>query len=333
MKQALLLALLGFSMTPIYADTVPSILSSQYIATARYNGSSISYAENRYGNGPLADVAAAMIQVPTFVESALNAAFTDKASSSGGTFLSGSLVGSPTVVIAPQNTGITLISLNGWNYTGSTRFSGRKFGIISYDCVNTLTLRNFGVTAQYGSQNGQMIPDKVGATGDVSSSTECDSNISWILPFVGDFIIGQITSRLDSRLVSGAQAALGKVKDKLLFDRGSNFISGLNKLVPVDKVIPLPNGGSFALGQYIQNNLPYLIGNSQLTLKLGQGVPQLRPILAGQPGTTTETGSVLDLSLTSPVFSFGVGLIEKAQVAWTWVCSAKNPAKQCQPDY
>ncbi len=332
MKNTILFSALALSMAFAHADIVPTVLSSQYVATARYNGASISYAEDRYGNGPLADVANAMKQVPLAVQGALNTALTERANSAGATFLRGSLSGDPTVTIAPQSNGATLISLGGWSYTASTRFTGKKWGIISYECVNTLSLRNFSVTGQYGSQNGQMIADKVGATADVSSNTECDSNLSWILPFVGDFIVGQITSRMDSRIVSGIQTSLGQVKDKLLFDRGANFISGLNKLVPADKVIPLPNGSSFALGQYLQNNLAYLIGNSQLTLKLGQGV-QTRPRFGGEPGTSTETGHVLDLSLSSPAFSFGVGLVEQAQVKWNWVCSWQNPSRQCYPDY
>ncbi len=332
MRNTLSFAVLGLSMALAHADVVPSVLSSQYLATARYNGASISYSEDRYGNGPLADVASAMKQVPGAVQNALNAVLAEKAASAGASFLRGSLSGDPTVTIAPQSSGATLISLGGWSYTASTRFTGKKWGVISYECVNTLSLRNFSVTAQYGSQNGQMITDKVGSTADVSSNTECDSNLSWMLPFVGDFIVGQITSRVDARIVSGIQASLGQIKDKLLFDRGANFLSGLNKLVPVDKVITLPNGSSFALGQYLQNNLAYLIGNSQLTLKLGQGA-QPRPKFGGEPGTTTEVGNVLDLSLSSPAFSFGVGLVEQAQVKWTWVCSWQNPSRQCYPDY
>lgn len=332
MRNKLLFLGLALSISVAQADIVPSVQSSQYIATARYNGSSISYSENRYGGGPLADVASAMMQVPVSVENALNTVLTEKASSAGASFLRGSLTGSPIVTIAPQYDGTTLISLGGWNYTASTRFAGKQWGIISYECVNTLTLLNFSVTAQYGSQDGQMVSDRVGSAANVSSSTECDSNLGWILPFVGDFIIGKITSYLDSRVVSGIQAALGGIKDKLLFDRGANFLSGLNKLVPPDKAITLPDGSSFALGRYLQNNLSYLIGNSQLVLKLDQGVKP-KPKFGGEPSTTTETGNVLDLSLTSPAFSFGVGLVEQAQVKWTWVCSWQNPRKQCQPDY
>ncbi|HLO95079.1 MAG TPA: hypothetical protein VK195_12255 [Burkholderiaceae bacterium] len=332
MKKTLLFAGLGLAMGLAQADIVPSIQSSQYIATARYNGSSISYAENRYGSGPLAEMATAMKRVPMLVESGLNTAVSNKAVSSGGSFLKGTLTGNPTITITPQSSGITLIQLGGWSYSATTRFTGRKLGIISYDCVNTLSLRNFSVTAQYGTVDGHMLDDKVGATADVSSSTDCDSNLSWMLPFVGDFIVGQVASRMDAGFVSSVQSSLGGVKNDLLFDRNANFLSGLNKLVPLDKVITLPNGSTFPLGQYIQNNLPYLIGNSQLTLKLGQGV-QVRPKFGGEPTTTTETGTVLDLSLSSPAFSFGVSMVEQAQVRWTWVCSWQNPSRQCYPDY
>ncbi|MGM9515303.1 hypothetical protein ACS5PK_13685 [Roseateles sp. DB2] len=332
MKKISLLAGLGLGMTLAQADIIPAIGNSQYIATARYNGSSISYAENRYGSGPLAEMAAAMQRLPMLVQNGLNTAVTNKASNSGGSFLRGSLTGDPTLTIAPQVNGVTFIQLSGWSYTAATRYTGKKLGIISYDCTNTLSLRNVSITGQYGAVDGKLQEDKIGVTADVSSSTDCDSNLSWILPFVGDFIIGQITSRLDAGFVASAQQSLGEAKDHLLFDRTSNYLSGLNKLVPVDKVIPLPNGSSFPLGQYIQNNLPYLIGNSQLTLKLGQGV-QVRPRFGGEPATTTETGLVLDLSLSSPAFSFGVGMVEQAQVKWTWVCSWQNPTKRCHPDY
>lgn len=332
MKRSLLFVGISLGAALAHADIVPSIQSSQYIATARYNGASISYAENRYGGGPLADMAMALKRVPMQVESGLNTAVGNKATGSGGSFLKGTLSGDPTVTITPQTSGITLIQLSGWSYTATTRFTGRKLGIISYDCVNTLSLRNFSITAQYGSVDGRLLDDRTGATADVSSSTDCDSNLSWMLPFVGDYIIGQMASRMDAGVVSSIQGSLGGLKNDLLFDRNANYLSGLNKLVPVDKVITLPNGSSFALGQYIQNNLPYLIGNSQLTLKLGQGV-QVKPRFGGEPMTTTETGTVLDLSLSSPAFSFGVGMVEQAQVKWNWVCSWQNPSRQCYPDY
>lgn len=332
MKRSLLLIGLFLSTSLAQADIVPTVVSSQYIATARYNGGSVSYAENAYGNGPLSNIVSSLRQVPYAVESALNTVLTEKANSAGASFLRGSLTGNPTVTIAPQTSGVTLIKLEGWSYEARTRFTGKKLGFISYDCVNTTSLRNLSVTGQYGTQTGQMASDKAGATADVSSSTDCDSNLSWILPFVGDLIIGSITSKLDARVVSGIQGSLALVKDKLLFDRQSNFLSGLNKLVPADKVITLPNGSSFALGQYLQNYLAYLIGNSQLSLKLAQGV-QPKPRYGGEPSTTTETGDLLDLSLTSPAFSFGVSLIEQAQVRWNWVCSWQNPNKQCYPDY
>ncbi len=330
-KNTLLLAL-ALCSTLAQADIIPIVQSSTYIATARYNGASVSYAESRNSNGPLWGVAYSVIQTQAGIENALNAAIAQKAASTGATFLKGTLTGDPTVTITPQANGTTLINLSGLSYAANTRFSGRQWGVISYDCINNLTLRNFAITAQYGTQSGQMLNDTVGASAEVSSNTECDSNLSWVLPFVGDYIIGRITSQLDAGFAAGIRGSLAKVKDDLLFNRDANYLSGLNRLVPADKVVTLPNGSSFALGQYLQSNLAYLIGNSQLTLKLGKGV-QVKPQYGGAENTTIETGNVLDLNLSSPAFSFGVGLVEQAEVEWYWVCSWTNRAKQCSPNF
>lgn len=331
MKKIILASVL-LGVGTAHADIIPRVLSSEYIATVQYNNASLSYSENAYANGPLADIANSMRQAPNAMQNALNGLLQQKASQQGAAFLRGSLSGNPQITIAPQTNGTALISTSGLSYTAITRFTGRKWGVISYECYNTLTLRNINTTAQYGTSTGQIISDKVGINADVSSNTECDSNLSWILPFVGDFIIGHITSRLDAGLVDGIKSSMNQIKDKLLFNREQNFISGLNKLVPADKVITLPDGRTFAIGQYLQNNIAYLVGNSQLSIRLGQGV-QASPQIGGAPQTTTETGEVIDLSLNSPAFAFRVNMIERAQVKWSWVCSYQNPTKQCFPDY
>jgi hypothetical protein len=331
MKKFLISACLLTAATA-HADTIPNIISSDYVASVQYNGGSLSYKENRYGNGPLADIAANMLQVPDSMQNSLNSFVTQQASQNGGSFVNGALTGAMNISIQPQISGITYVTFSGQTYRATTRFTGKKWGVITYSCVNTLTLSNVIITSQYGAVSGAMINDKVGVNANPSSSTDCDSNISWILPVVGNYLINQVTSRLDQGVVNGINASTAQLKDKLLFGREQNFISGLNKLVSIDKVIQLPSGGSFPIGQYLQNNLTYLIGNSQMNIRLDK--PRtLLPTISGEPRNTVEKSTIFELALTSPAFSFGVKLNEEANVRWDWVCSYRDPRKQCYPDY
>ncbi|MDT9001809.1 hypothetical protein RQP53_21210 [Paucibacter sp. APW11] len=322
-----MMALLGAGVAQ--ADWSPRVVSAQYIATVSYGGASLSYSEDRRANGPLGSFAGKMAAAPYAFQSSLNDFMRQAAVSKGVNFVSGSLSGDPTVQIQPQGNGAVLLSLTGLSYDAYTQFSGKRWGIFSYDCSNHASLANIRVTGQYGAADGRLLSDKVGVNADVGSSTDCDSNISWILPILGNILINTAEGKIDQGIVNGVTGALSQLKDGLFFGRDQNYLTGLNQLIPADKVITLPNGQTFAIGQYVNNNLAYLIANSQLTLKIGKGAVVKGVYGAGEPFNTQITGNVANLQLSVPGVTIGVSLIEQVNVDWQWQCSLRDPSKRC----
>ncbi|WP_428718826.1 hypothetical protein [Undibacterium curvum] len=312
-----------------HADWLPRVNSRVHTATVQVNGGALSYDENRATKGPLTTIADQFVSAPYALEQSLNTLLAKEAAKKGGSFLVGSLTGSINASIQPQASGVALLNLSGLSYQVLTKFSGNKYGVISYECVNTLTLSNIAITAQYGSTLGEMPSDKIGITGTPTSNTDCDSNLSWILPFVGDYIINKITTKLDQDVVNGAQALAGRITNDLFFGRDSNYLVGLNKLIPADKVVALPGGGTFPIGQYVQNNLAYLLANSQMTISINKGAIA-KPVYGSHPPSDYVFGDVLSIAIVSPALSFSVVLKETAQVDWMWKCSIRNPAKVCE---
>lgn len=311
------------------ADWTPRIISSQYIATVNYGGGSVSYSEDRNANGPLSNFAGKMVAVPYAMQNAMNEFMRQAAVSKGVNFQGGWLTGDPLVQIQPQGNGTVLLTLSGLNYDAYTQFSGKRWGIFSYDCRNHASLANMRVTGQYGAADGGLQSDKVGVTANVGSSTDCDSNISWILPILGNILINTAEGKIDQGIVSGVTASLAQLKDGLFFGRDQNYLTGLNQLIPADKVVRLPNGQTFAIGQYVNNNLAYLIANGQISLQLGKGAVVSGVYGMNEPMNNEINGTYATLQLTVPGVSFSVSLTEKVNVRWQWQCSLRDPSKRC----
>lgn len=328
MKKYIGLALL-MAVGAAHADWSPRVTSTTYTASIQYGGGVLAYNESGSVNGPLKSMANQIRNVPYMMESAINTTLSQKVAASGASFLGGTLSGDMSISLQPDASGAVFLNMSGLSYQARSQYSGKKWGIISYSCVNTLTLSNLSVTAQYGAANGQIQSDKIGLQATPSSSTDCDSNLSWILPFVGDYIINRVTATLDRGIVDGITSSVATIKDQLFYGRDQNFLVGLNKLIPGDKVVSLPGGGSFPIGQYVQNNLAYLLSNSQMTLKLGKGAVVAPVYGTGEPFYNVIAGDVLSLSLSSPAISFGVKLSETSNVTWNWKCSIRDPSRVC----
>lgn len=311
------------------ADWSPRIVSGQYVATVSVGGASLSYAEDRRANGPLGSVAGQMKAVPYSMQTGLNDYLRQAAASQGINFQGGTLSGNVNVQIQPQANGTMLMTLGGLSYDAYNQFSGKRWGVISYSCVNHVSLGRMQVTAQYGAADGSLPSDKIGMTADVGSSTDCDSNLSWVLPILGNIIINKAEDKIDQGVLNGVKGSLALVKDSLFFGRDQNYLTGLNKLIPVDKVVPLPNGQTFPIGQYVNNNLAYLIANSQVSLQLGRGAVVNGVYGTGEPNYEEVTGQVMDLRVSVPGVSFTVSLVEKLNVQWQWKCSLRDPSRTC----
>ena len=122
-------------------------------------------------------------------------------------------------------------------------------------------------------------------------------------------------------LIDGAaRGAIATMKDKLFFERDANAYAGLNRIVPADKVIPLPNGQSFAVGQWLHGQLAWILNNVNANIVLGRGA-----VLGIVPGSTTPdslvTGNVIRFNLVVGGVTLNIDLREDVIVVWQWRCT------------
>lgn len=134
---------------------------------------------------------------------------------------------------------------------------------------------------------------------------------------------------LDGAIINAINGSLGKLNKKLFFDRDQNYLTGMSRLVPPEKTITLPNGQSFAVGQYIQNNLPYLLSNSNIQIKLSKGA-DIKPIFGPVEGYSKIAADIFHITFNAPGINFSIKLREEYNVNWGWVCSFDNPRLQCE---
>ncbi|HYC42677.1 MAG TPA: hypothetical protein VEB70_06790 [Noviherbaspirillum sp.] len=334
MKTKLLLslpfALAALTLTgSAHADWVPQILSSKYVATISHGGGTTTYEEDARTGGPLARIAGDTYIVPQRIESGLNGFMREAASGNGTSFLYGSLTGNLGVTIRPQPDGTALMRLHGMQYDAFTRYSGKKWGIIKFDCTNHLTLAGMSITAQYGTANGSLPSDKIGVDAAPRSSTECDSNLGWMLPIVSNQIINKVEGRINEGVLAGITGGLGVIKSQLVFAPGQDYQSGLQRLIPADRVITLPNGQAFPIGLYVRDNIAYLSANGQMDIRLGKGV-RVEPVVGtGEPSRETISGEVLDVTVSAPGMAFHANLKQVVRVGWRWQCSVRDPSRRC----
>jgi hypothetical protein len=327
MKYRTIVALiLGALPLLAHADWQPVVTSDQYIVTLGatvngYSGQLPPYAENKASAGPISLVAADIFAIPRSLENELNNAVRDAAVAKGYTYLGGALSGEANVTLTPNGQGFLMTQVSGLSYEGLVRGTETKYGI-RITCFARLRVPNIVATAQIGSATGALPESTVGVQAVPNASSDCETSIGWIP------IIGSLADKFAERFANGminhaAATVIGSMKDKLFFERDSNAFVGLNRIVPLDKVIPLPNGSSFAVGQWLSNQLTWILTNSSMTLVLGRGAS---PVV--QPGSTTPefnvfTGNVLKLNLTVGGTNLRVDLREDIGVYWNWKCTVK----------
>lgn len=310
-----------------HADWSPVLRSNNHVVTVSYGGGSVSYKENaNLDDGRLSPFVGQMRGIRYGLENKLNTVVGATIAQSGATFRGGSLTGNLHAFIQPAAPNTLLLGVNGISYQARSTYSGKKFGVIKFDCTNTFSANNLSLTGQYGANNGVLLPS-VGVTSNVDSSTDCDSNLSWMLPVVGDLLVNKVTGTIDARLEEGARSAMNEVKDKLLYVPDAAWGIGVLRLVPETLQITAADGRSFNIGQIIANNLPYLLGSAQIDVLFGEAL-NLRVVT----GTSTPLQSFFDqnvvtLSVTSPALSFSVRLSQQAYVDWKWRCA--TPGKLC----
>ncbi|QPF73601.1 hypothetical protein G8A07_12160 [Roseateles sp. DAIF2] len=318
-KPLLGLALGVLAAQSAWAGWDPQMVSGQYTVTLQYGGGSLSYSEDHNAWGPLARTASELRGIPAQMENGLNNFMRNYASSNGVNFRSGTLSGDLRLQISPQGGGVMRSTLSGLRYDAWTQFSGKKWGIIKFNCVSHLSLANITVGASYNASNGQVPTNSILLDGQPGSSTDCDSNLSWILPVVGNYIVRKVEGQIDQGVLQGLQGTLGQGNQALFYGRDHLQLTGLTRLVPVDKEIVLPNGQRFAIGQYVHNNLAYLLSNASITVQLGKGA--IMPDTqwgSGDPGYDSVQGEHLLLQISVPGLSFSVRLHEQINLSWSW---------------
>ncbi|ANH67662.1 hypothetical protein [Mitsuaria sp. 7] len=314
-----------------WADWVPTAYNRFYAATVTVNGGSATVTEQSNAYGPLYSVAGAATGVPLFIQAGLNDALRPQLQSNGATLLSGVVSGDLRMTLTPQLNGVARLELTGLDYRAVSQFSGRAAGVIRYDCQNTLTFTNTRIVGQIGGITGPVAPGTVGMTTTPNSSTWCDTNLSWLLPVVGDIIANKITGMVDAKIESGlANAVNGLDSGLFIVAAGNNFRSGLHNMVPQSTVVRLPNGQDFRIGDYVWNNYNYIVANSQMTLKLGQYAPVKEVRGMQLPYGNVLVGVPLRLDVVLPDLSFSIELRDEAWVDWRWVCNVTRPSEFCE---
>lgn len=326
-KTLFLLAALASSAA--HADWAPVLRGNNNVVTVSYGGGSVTYKESATNyDGRLSPFVGQMRGIRTGLETKINTVVGATIAQQGITFRGGSLSGNLHARIQPAAPNTLLMGIDGVSYQARSTFSGKKLGVIKFDCTNVFSANNISMTGQYGANNGVLLPS-VGITSNVDSSTDCDSNLSWILPVVGDLLVNKVTGVIDSRLEEGVRGAMNDVKDKLLYVPDPAWGIGVLRLVPQTLQITAADGRSFNIGQIIANNLPYLLGNSQIDVQFGQGLNLSVVPGTSSPQKTYFDENVLTLSVTSPSLSFSVRLSQEAYVDWQWRCVPKTPGGFC----
>lgn len=314
-----------------WADWVPTTNNRFFAATISVNNSSATVTEQSYVYGPLYRVAGAATGVPLKISAGLNEALRPKLQSYGATLLSGVVSGDLQLMLTPQSTGIVGLELTGMDYQAVSQFSGSLAGVVRYDCQNMLTLTSTRIVGQIGGTSGPVTAGSVGMTTIPSSSTWCDTNLSWLLPVVGDIITNRITGTVDAQVESGIANAVNGLSGELFIQApGNNFRSGLQNMVPQSTVIRLSNGQDFRIGDYVWNNFNYIVANSQIRLKLGQYAPVTAVRGMQLPYGNVLVGVPLRLEVTLPDLRFSVELRDEAWVDWRWVCNVTKPNEFCE---
>ena len=312
------------------ADWVPVLRGNNNVVTVSYGGGSASYQESAaIYDGRLSPFIGEMRGIRTGLENKLNSVVSATVAANGITFREGKLSGNLHASIQPAAPNTLLMTIDGISYQARSTYSGKRWGILTFDCTNTFSANNISLTGQYGANNGVLLPS-VGLNSHVDSSTDCDSNLGWILPVVGDLLVNKVTGILDNRLEDGVRGAMNEVKDKLLYVPDPAWGIGMLRLVPENMQITAADGRTFNIGRIVANNLTYLLGNSQIDLQFGLGMNPRTVPGTSAPQITKFDENVVTLSITSPSISFSVRLSQQAYVDWQWKCPANSPPGGCR---
>jgi hypothetical protein len=319
----ILLLAIGAAPLVAHADWLPTTFNDNYIVTvgAAVNGSygEITYSEDAYSGNFLPSVARDVYSITNSLSSELDSQVREVAAREQLNFIYGQLTGEANVTLQPNGAGYLNTRLSGLNYAGYA--SGTKsYGFLTGTCNVNVRVANIVATAQIGSTTGDVPESAVGLEADVSHTTHCSNNLAWV-PLVGLAINIYAEHRINGIINAKTRTMFLDMKDKLFFQRDANAYVGLNRIVPADKVIPLPNGQSFAVGQWLQGQLTWILNNVNANFVLGHGA-QVQPF----PGWTMPdywiTGNVARFNLVVGGVTLNINMREEVLAEWTWYCNS-----------
>jgi hypothetical protein len=318
------LLMIGAAPLVAHADWAPAVYNDNYVVTvgASVNGSygQITYSEPRFGGGNdyLGSVARDVYSITSSLKTELNNQVREMAAREQINFTSGNLYGDANVTLQPNGAGYLTTRLSGLSYVG-TASGTKRIGFLSGTCTVTVRVANIVATAQIGSATGGIPDESVGLTADVSSNANCSNSLQWV-PLLGLVINIWAEHEVTGLIDGAARGAIATMKDKLFFERDANAYAGLNRIVPADKVIPLPNGQSFAVGQWLHGQLAWILNNVSANIVLGRGV-----VLGIVPGSTTPdsllTCDVIRFYLVVGGVTLNIHLRQEVIVVWQWRCT------------
>ena len=305
-----------------HAEWQPITVADNYIVTvgASVNGSygEITYSEDANSGNYLPSVARDVISVRTSLSTELDNQVRELAANYGFSFYRGDLTGDANVTLQPNGAGYLLTRLSGLNYAGYASGTYRT-GIFSAHCNVTVNIRDIVATAQIGSASGGIPDESVGLEATVDPHVNCTTNIDWI-PIIGWAINIYGNHKLNGLANRAAKGSLAMMKDKLFFERDANAYAGLNRIVPADKVIPLPYGQSFAVGQWLQGQLAWILNNVNANIVLGQGA-KVETFTGWTMPDYWITGNVARFNLVVGGVTLNINMREEVLVEWQWGCT------------
>jgi hypothetical protein len=319
----ILLLAIGAAPLVAHADWLPITMNDSYVVTvgATVNGQygEITYSEDRNSGNFLPSVARDVYSITDALTTELDNQVRELAAREQLHFYRSELSGDMNVTLQPNGAGYLMTRVSGLNYLGIA--SGTKsWGPVTGTCTVTVTVTDIVATAQIGSATGGIPEDSVGLEAHVGSRTSCTNNLEWF-PILGEAINIWAEHKASGILHSKARDALLKMKDKLFFERDANAYAGLNRIVPADKVIPLPNGQSFAAGQWLQGQLAWILNNVNANIVLGRGA-KVEPFTGWTLPDYWVTGTVARFNLVVGGVTLNINMREEVLVEWQWYCNS-----------
>lgn len=313
---------IGAVPTLAHAEWQPITVADNYIVTvgAAINGSygEISYSEDRNSGNYLPSIARDVLAIREALSTELDNQVRDAAARSDLQFLYGDLSGDANITMQPNGAGYLMARMTGLEYIGFA--SGTKsWGPFVGTCTVSVQMWNMVATAQIGSATGAIPEDSVGLEANKTHHTNCTTNVDWI-PIFGLAVNIWAEHEANGEIRKQTKEFFAKMNDKLFFERDANAYAGLNRIVPEDKVIPLPNGQNFAVGQWLKGQLSWMLNNVNANIVLGEGA-QVETFTGWTMPDYWITGTVARFNLVVGGVTLNINMREEVLVEWQWGCT------------